>query len=337
MYIPHQEIKSSQVKSNLPKSSVPHPVWSSGSWPHIPPGRLHRRQGRAAAQPHRIRCDTCDYRDTCTLTAVWPACWPVPRPHAQLPIPQTAPGSAPVAHGFDKTKNLLRIYISLLPKKMMISLLLILRVYTKTSVVVVLDASTSSRPPTSLSSSSSTSSSSGRSTRVNGSRAPCSSVQGGAAPSERQSKAIKRPSRGHQGAINATHLLEEQLLSQRGNQRQSRGHQGAINATHLLEEELLGGRDGALRLEIAARLMRDHQRRHQRQSEAIRQARRDCSSPDEGSIRGVIGGNQRPSGRHAEIAARLGAHLGVQTFLQRGARGGDRGLWEGERVGRAPW
>jgi len=310
MYIPHQEIKSSQVKSNLPKSSVPHPVWSSGSWPHIPPGRLHRRQGRAAAQPHRIRCDTCDYRDTCTLTAVWPACWPVPRPHAQLPIPQTAPGSAPVAHGFDKTKNLLRIYISLLPKKMMISLLLILRVYTKTSVVVVLDASTSSRPPTSLSSSSSTSSSSGRSTRVNGSRAPCSSVQGGAAPSERQSKAIKRP---------------------------SRGHQGAINATHLLEEELLGGRDGALRLEIAARLMRDHQRRHQRQSEAIRQARRDCSSPDEGSIRGVIGGNQRPSGRHAEIAARLGAHLGVQTFLQRGARGGDRGLWEGERVGRAPW
>ena len=92
-------------------------------------------------------------------------------------------------------------------------------------------SSTSSRPPTSLSTSSS--SSSGRSTRVNGSRAPCSSVQGGAAPSERQSEAIK------------------------GNQGRS----------HLLEEELLGGRDGALRLEIAARLMRVQS---EASSEAIR-------------------------------------------------------------------
>jgi len=95
--------------------------------------------------------------------------------------------------------RLLRIYISLLPKKKMISLLLILQIILilrvtlklQSSVVVVLDASTSSRPPTSLSSLSSTSSSSGRSTRVSGSRAPCSRVQGGAAPSERQSEAIK--------------------------------------------------------------------------------------------------------------------------------------------------
>jgi hypothetical protein len=60
----------------------------------------------------------------------------------------------------------------------------------KTSVVASSSMSSSSRPPTSLSTSSS--SSSGRSTRVSsGSRAPCSSVEGGAAPSERQSEAIK--------------------------------------------------------------------------------------------------------------------------------------------------
>ena len=108
------------------------------------------------------------------------------------------------------------------------------------------------RAPSSTSSSStslSSSSSSGRSTRVNSSRAPCSSVQ-------------------------------EELLRQRRNQRQSEAikrpssFQEAINETHLLEKELLGGRDGALRLEIAARLMR----------ETIR-----------GVIRGAIRGNLRPS------------------------------------------
>ena len=104
----------------------------------------------------------------------------------------------------------------------------------------------------------------------------------------------QRPSRGHQEGINATHLLEEEQLGGR-NQRQSRGHQEAINATHLLEEELLGGRDGALRLEIAARLMRDQSEApseasseaiggNLRQSEAIR-----------GVIGVVIGGHPRPT------------------------------------------
>ena len=107
----------------------------------------------------------------------------------------------------------------------------------------------------------------------------------------------------------------------RRNQRPSRGHQEAINETHLLEKELLGGRDGALRLEIAARLMR----------EAIRGVIR-------GVIRGnlrqseAIGGNPRQSGRRAEIAARLGVQFYLQTLLQRGACGGDRGLWQ-KRVG----
>ena len=156
--------------------------------------------------------------------------------------------------------------------------------------------------PSSTSSSStslSSSSSSGRSTRVNGTRAPCSSVQ-------------------------------EELLRQRCNQRQSEAikrpssFQEAINETHLLEKELLGGRDGALRLEIAARLMR----------EAIRGVIR-------GVIRGnlrqseAIGGNPRQSGRRAEIAARLGVQFYLQTLLQRGTRGGDCGLWQ-KRVGRAP-
>ena len=109
----------------------------------------------------------------------------------------------------------------------------------------------------------------------------------------------------------------------RGNQRPSRGHQEAINETHLLEKELLGGRDGALRLEIAARLMR----------EAIRGVIR-------GVIRGnlrqseAIGGNPRQSGRRAKMAARLGVQFYLQTLLQRGARGGDCGLWQ-KRVGTA--
>ena len=139
-----------------------------------------------------------------------------------------------------------------------------------------------------------------------GKRLACPLLQrpGGAAPSETQSEAI----RGHQEAI----------------KRPSRGHQEAINETHLLEKELLGGRDGALRLEIAARLMR----------EAIRGVIR-------GVIRGnlrqseAIGGNPRQSGRRAEIAARLGVQFYLQTLLQRGARGGDCGLWQ-KRVGRAP-
>ena len=133
-------------------------------------------------------------------------------------------------------------------------------------------------------------------------------------------------------------MLEEELLGGR-NQRPSRGHQEAINATHLLEEELLGGRDGALRLEIAARLMRDQSeasseasseaiRGNQRQSEASSEALSEASSE-------AIGGNLRQSGRRAEIAARLGVQFYLQTLLQRGARGGDCGLWQ-KRVGRAP-
>ena len=53
-----------------------------------------------------------------------------------------------------------------------------------------------------------------------------------------------------------------------------------------------------------------------------------------GVIRGVIGGNPRQSGRRAEIAARLGVQFYLQTLLQRGARGGDCGLWQ-KRVGTA--
>ena len=113
----------------------------------------------------------------------------------------------------------------------------------------------------------------------------------------------------------------------RGNQRPSRGHQGAINATHLLEEELLGGRDGALRLEIAARLMRDQsEASSEASSEAIRGNQRQSEASSEALWQ------SRQSGRRAEIAARLGAQLNLQTLLQRRACGGDRGLWQ-KRVG----